>query len=165
MPGLSRAPVNVQAHSIYNSFVGNVLGKNGQTLLPAKGCDSAQTAFVLQVTTGAEYTSAGEGNDVPMWEIGAYEIGSTWSFLDTTVNTITRTANWDWMTKAMHCYGRGTTDLSCSSVTVPNSFYLASKPAFFGTQTWPWVNPTTGATYTLPAKYCFEHNKMPTCLQ
>ncbi len=54
-------PVDVQAHSIYNSFVGNVLGKNGQTLLPAKGCDSAQTAFVLQVTTGAQYTQPETG--------------------------------------------------------------------------------------------------------
>jgi hypothetical protein len=163
--GLSRTPVNVQAHSIYNSFVGNVLGHESQQLLPAKGCASAQKKFVLQVATSSEYAAAAAGNDVPMWVLGPYEIGSTWSFLDTTVDTITRTANWDWLTKAMHCYGTGTTDLGCSGVTVPNSFYLASKPAFFGTQTWPWVDPTTGATYTLPAKYCFEHDKMPACLE
>ena len=66
----------------------------------------------------------------------------------------------------MHCYGTGgTTDLGCSGVTVPNSFYLQAKPVFFGTNQWPWVDPTTGTTYTLPAKYCFENNKMPTCLQ
>jgi hypothetical protein len=47
----------------------------------------------------------------------------------------------------------------------PNSLYLTSAPAFFGTNPWPWVDPTTGTTYTLPAKYCFEHNMMPTCLQ
>ena len=33
-----------------------------------------------------------------------------------------------------------------------NSMYLASKPAFFGNNAWPWVDPTTGATHTLPAR-------------
>ena len=50
-------------------------------------------------------------------------------------------------------------------MTIPNSFYLTSKPAFFGKKQWPWVDPTTGAIYTLPAMYCFQHNKMPTCLE
>jgi hypothetical protein len=50
-------------------------------------------------------------------------------------------------------------------VAIPNSFYLSTKPPFFGSGAWPWVDPTTGAVGTLPAKYCFEHNAMPTCLQ
>jgi len=36
--------------------------------------------------------------------------------------------------------------------TIPTSFYLTSAPAFFNGYTWPWVDPTTGTTYTLPAK-------------
>ena len=39
----------------------------------------------------------------------------------------------------------------------------------FGTNTsfcpWPWVDPSTGTTYTPLAKYCFQHGKIPTCLQ
>ena len=67
----------------------------------------------------------------------------------------------------MHCYTYGTeTDAGCSDTpTIPNSFYLTSKPAFFGSNQWPWVNPTNGTTYILPAMYCFQHNKMPTCVQ
>lgn len=44
--------------------------------------------------------------------------------------------------------------------TLPDSFYLASKPAFFGSMTWPWVVPTasTPATrvLTLPAKARYD---------
>ena len=41
--------------------------------------------------------------------------------------------------------------------TLPDSLYLTSKPAFFGAQQWPWVNPG-GATkvYTLPAKARYD---------
>jgi hypothetical protein len=39
---------------------------------------------------------------------------------------------------------------------IPNSMYLTAKPAFFGHYPWPWVNPTTGATYTLPAKARYD---------
>jgi hypothetical protein len=164
--GSARAAVDLQAGSYYNNLVGNVLGTRGQTLLSGNCNDAAQSAFVVQVTTRSEYNAAENANDVPVWQIGVHQTASGFSFVNTSINTITRTANWDWFTKAMHCYGTGgTTDLSCSGVTVPNSFYLSAKPVFFGTQTWPWVDPTTGTTYTLPAKYCFEHSKMPTCLQ
>jgi hypothetical protein len=41
--------------------------------------------------------------------------------------------------------------------TLPASLYLRGKPAFFGSSTWPWVDPG-GATkvYTLPAKARFD---------
>jgi hypothetical protein len=178
--GGARVPVDVQAGSYNNNFVGNVLGFNGQTLLAEpKGpsasypCYAPQTGFLLQITTTAEYNTAYASgmNYYPMWQIGVEQDAATGNtFVPTTVNTITRTANWDWYTKGEHCYGTGgRTDLGCSGVTVPNSFYLTSKPAFWPSDTttypWPWVDPTTGTTYTLPAMYCFQHNKMPTCLQ
>lgn len=40
--------------------------------------------------------------------------------------------------------------------TIPNSFYLTSVPAFFKGYTWPWVDPTTGTTYSLPAKARYD---------
>jgi hypothetical protein len=164
--GGARAPVDLQAGSYHNSFVGNVLGVSGQQLMGSTCNYPAQSAWVAQVTTAAQYATASAANDVPMWQIGFQQSDTGNSWIDTTVQTITRTANWDWYTRAMHCYGTGgTTDLGCSGVTVPNSFYLTSKPAFFGSQTWPWLDPTTGTTYILPAKYCFEHGEMPTCLQ
>ena len=165
--GGSRAAVDLQAGSYHNNFVGNVLGMSGQQLLPAApGCYPPQTAWMVQVTTTADWDAQQANNNVPVWQIGGEQTGSGFAFVPTMIDTITRTANWDWYTQAMHCYGAGgTTDLGCAGVVVPNSFYLASKPAFFGKNSWPWVDPTTGTTYTLPAKYCFEHDEMPTCLQ
>jgi hypothetical protein len=45
------------------------------------------------------------------------------------------------------------------STTLPNSLYLTSKPAFFGNNAWPWVEPagatTADRTKVLPAKQRF----------
>jgi len=164
-----RTAVDVQAYSFYQSFVGNVLGMNGQQLLvQPSGCDEGpETAFTELVTTTAQSNAADSQNAVVMWYFGSYQatVNTTgnWSFVDTTFNTQTLNGNWDWATRAQHWYGMGGT--GATPVTIPNSLYLSSTPAFFGTNPWPWVDPTTGTTYTLPAKYCFEHNKMPTCLQ
>jgi hypothetical protein len=42
--------------------------------------------------------------------------------------------------------------------TLPDSLYLTSKPAFFGSRPWPWVNPggKTNKVYTLPAKVRYD---------
>lgn len=165
-----RVAVDVQAYSFNNNFVGNVLGTQGQTLngYNSNSCfNSTETAFQEQVLTTAQWNTSGGNNTVPMWQFGTYQatVNSTgnWSFVDTTINTQTRNGNWDWFTGAQHWYGTG--NAGAPPVAIPNSFYLTSKPAFFGTQSWPWVDPTTGAVAVLPAKYCFEHGQMPTCLQ
>ena len=169
----NRIAVDVQAYSFYQNFIGNVLGMNGQKLLTEpSGCDEGpETGFRPQVTTTTQWNSANNHNPVIMWQIGTYQatVNTTgdWSFVDRTINTQLRNGNWDWVTKALHWIRHrwGTTDGGATAVTIPNSFYLTSRPAFFGTSQWPWVDPTTGTTYTLPAMYCFQHNKMPTCLQ
>ena len=40
--------------------------------------------------------------------------------------------------------------------TLPSSFYLLSRPPFFGANAWPWVNPVSGQTTTLPAKARYD---------
>lgn len=172
--GDSRSAVDLQGGSYDNAFVGNVLGTSGQTLTGSTACNSAQGGFLEQTLTAAQAASADAANRVSTWRVGYVQSERARTWIDTTINTQTRTANWAWCcsnpsnTGSYRCYdlhgGKGgTSNQSCSSVTVPSSFYLAAKPAFFGTQTWPWVDPTTGTVYTLPAKYCFEHGAMPTC--
>jgi hypothetical protein len=168
-----RTAVDIQAYSFYHSLVGNVLGLNGQKLLTEpSGCDEGpETAFTPQVTTTTEWNTANDQNAVIMWQIGTYQatVNSTgnWSFVNSTVNTQLRNGNWDWATGTQDWYGLGgTTDGGATPVTLPNSFYLTSQPAFWPSgYAWPWVDPTTGTTNTLPAMYCFQQNKMPTCLQ
>jgi hypothetical protein len=169
--GGARAPVDIQAGSYENNLIGNVLGFKDMPLLTeprgpdtAYVCNIPQSAFMEQVTTKSENDDRYNGNKVPMWAIGADQSAN--SFVDNTIDTITRTANWDWFTQKQHCYGRGgTTDQGCSGITLPNSFYLDAKPAFFGSNPWPWVDPTTGHTDVLPAKACFDQGKMPNCME
>jgi hypothetical protein len=161
----NRDAVSIQAYSYYTSLVGNVLGMQGET--PVTGtCGANQQNFHEQVTTSAQDNST-PNTDAVMWYIGQSQTSQGWSFDPTTIYTQLRQGNWDWVTRAQHWYGiGGTTDgAGGSPVPISSSFYLSSKPAFFGTNLWPWVDPTTGTTHTLPAKYCFEHNMMPTCLE
>ena len=173
--GVARAAVGIQAGSIGFGIVGNVLGMNGQSLLPADGCYALQTAFLMQSITAAVDNPLGATNNkVPTWRIGSSQLEA---FQNSTINTQTRTANWEWFngTDTTHgvetCYDinagqGGTTNQTCAGQTtpVPNSFYRTTKPQFFGSgDTWPWVNPTTGTTYTLPAMYCFQQGEMPSC--
>jgi hypothetical protein len=168
----SRTAVDIQAYSFYTSLVGNILGERRQTLLTEpSGCDEGpESAFLEQVTTNSQWNSSNNANNVSMWQIGTYQatVNSTgnWFFVNNTIRTQLRQGNWDWVTGDQQWFGLGgATHGSGTPVTFPNSFYLTSKPAFFGAQTWPWVDPTTGTTHTLPAMYCFQHNEMPSCLQ
>ena len=100
-----------------------------------------------------------------------------WTFDNCTVQTVTRTANWDWSQNsgsgAQVSYTFGTISTTSNPAgALPTSFYLTARPAFFGSDAtnfpWPWVNPATGATTYgsgpgLPAMYCFNQGKMPTC--
>jgi hypothetical protein len=163
------AAADIQGYTFYNNLVGNIIGFDGQALLTEPGkCGIFQTAFEMQLTTRAQWNAA--VNPYLMQQFGAYQapVNTTgnWRFVPTTIDTQTRNGNWDWMAGAQQWYGTGgTTEGAVTPVTIPDSFYLTSKPPFFGSLTWPWVNPTTGATYTLPAMYCFQNNKMPTCVQ
>jgi hypothetical protein len=165
-----RGAVDIQAHSFYNNVIGNVLGTSGEAPLSYNAaCGTwAQSPFVETVTTTAQYNS--QDGDTPfMIRAGAYQNTNGWTFDPTTIQTLTVTGNWSWNSSSEHCYAYGTvTDQSCSGVTIPSSFFLKSKPDFWPNNTttypWPWTDPTTGATYTLPAKYCFEHGEMPNCL-
>jgi len=65
------------------------------------------------------------------------------------LSTVIRDGNFDYVTNQVR-WDNGAQSL-------PTSLYLSGKPAFFGNNPWPWVDPT-GATrlHTLPAKARFE---------
>src|SRR2546430_601497 len=88
------------------------------------------------------------GNDI--WEIG-YDPQHWEQDADPkTLSTLIRGGNYDYVTNTVHWD-------NISSQTLPDSLYLSSKPAFFGSYTWPWVDPT-GSTklYILPAKARYD---------
>jgi hypothetical protein len=151
-----RMAVDVQAHSYYTNFVGNVLGKQGQVLLSysSPGFSFTQTSFAYE-----NVSSFPNGAVVYMWDFGPYQDASqNWQFDATTINTQLRQGNWDFVSQKQRWHGiggSGSTDATAPQ-TIPNSLYLTSAPAFFGNNPWPWVDPSTGTTYTLPAKARFD---------
>ena len=76
------------------------------------------------------------------WPCGNGEDGS-----GELLNQLYRHGNFDYITNTVAW------DPTNSNHALPDSLYLSSKPAFFGANPWPWVDPV-GATklYTLPAK-------------
>jgi hypothetical protein len=161
----NRIAVDLQAYSYYHNFVGNVLGKGGQVLLSypqalQTSCyNGTEDEFVVEELL--DFSS--DPNPVLMWNMGDYQAtqNSTgnWSWVGDTYTTQLRQGNFDWVTgvqtwytASIGAYGPG----NGVALPLPSSMYLNSKPAFFGSNPWPWVDPSTGTTYTLPAKARFD---------
>jgi hypothetical protein len=159
-----RAAVDVQAFSDYTNFVGNILGAPNQQLLGynSNSCfDSTEVGWAYENLHG--FLSQ---NIVPMWNIGSQQAGG-WRWVSNAYETQLRQGNWDWVTKSQIWYRSIGATGSASNGTpqvIPDSLYLTAKPAFFGSNPWPWVNPSNGAVSTLPAKACLEQGQMPTCM-
>jgi hypothetical protein len=155
-----RAAVDIQAHSDYTNLVGNVLGFQGQSLLRYNqgGYSYAQNAWSYEVLGGFP-----KNGEVTMWSIGSQQAGG-WTWVPTTYQTQLRDGNWDWVTRSQRWHGIGGAVGSGTPQMIPDSLYLTAKPAFFGSNPWPWVNPSNGTTSILPAKACLEQGKMPTCM-
>ncbi len=123
-------------YSYWMNYVGNVLGVPGVT--------TAANGYVDDETA-----TAGELHN-EIWLMGWNDWGSYKADPNVAATAI-RDGNWDWY------LGQQTWLTTPSAAgTIPNSLYLPGPPAFFGFDTWPWVDPTTGTTYTLPAKTRYD---------
>jgi hypothetical protein len=155
----TRSALDMQAYSYYHNIVGNVLGFSGMPLMYGQLTSNflaTQTAFQYENINGAPEDQV----NVPMFVIGSTPNPSQkWPPQPTNYQVVNRQGNFDWFTQSQIWYsgygGSGTTSTG-SPEPVPDSMYLTSKPAFFGSMTWPWVDPSTGTTYTLPAKARFD---------
>ena len=109
------------AYNYWFAFVGNVLGVSGTTT----------------AANGWTYSGDFTGNRIFMlgWNAGN---GGQDPYIDgTTASYILINGNYDYLDNAVKWQG--------SPLTLPNSFYLTSKPSFFSAgsgYTWPWVTPT-----------------------
>ena len=90
---------------------------------------------------------------MPMWKLGYPDSqGTPGVTVDPQVAaTAIRHGNFDYVTNSV------VWDPANADHNLPASLYLTSKPAFFGSRTWPWVNPTgTTKLYSLPARARFD---------
>jgi hypothetical protein len=129
----NRRCVGLTADHWWYSIVGNVLGYAGMSPAPASWT----------------YESNPPWNDDPViWRIG-YN-AETWGPADAQVRaTLIREGNFDYVTNQVRWSG--------APQALPVSLYLTGKPAFFGSNVWPWVD-AVGATkvFTLPARARFD---------
>jgi hypothetical protein len=132
--------------SWWDSFIGNLLGRSGQMsgwsyASPAMSCDA-----------NGNNCTGNNGTWAPsmIWELG-YDPGRWNMFPDPQVlATVIRDGNYDYLTNSQRWH------TTPGGFAIPNSMYLTSKPAFFGSNPWPWSDPTTGTIYTLPAKARYD---------
>lgn len=131
-PGPLRA-AGPMAFNYWDAYIGNVLGTSSTT------SGAGWTYICTTVSSKCIWMSG--------WT------GSEWSNqMDHNLNGATNTwvfrhADYDYVHGSVFDYASGTpcgTGVACSH-TLPDSFFLASAPAFFSSgsgYTWPWVTPT-----------------------
>jgi hypothetical protein len=119
-------------YSYWMTYVGNVLGAPGVT-----------TAAAGYVDDTSDWTM---GNSI--WMLGWNDI-SPYTTDTKVAATAVRDGNWDTL------LGKQTW-LNSAAAPLPNSCYRTNKPAFFGTNQWPWVDPSTGMVAVLPAKARYD---------
>jgi hypothetical protein len=127
----------------YFNIVGNIIGDS------YVGSDSS---------TVYESTTAGLYSAIP-YEIlaGASTSGSTGTYTSHVTNTMILAGNWD-AKKKVQTWPSG-------AQTISNSYYLGSKPAFFGNRNWPPFDPSNPSKCfdtNIPAAYRFFTGNDPT---
>jgi hypothetical protein len=133
----NRRAIGLMYGHYYYSFVGNVLGTANQNPAPYSG-------FVY------EDLWPWAPDPIGMWRIGYTPLDWAAQPDPRVVSTIHRHGNF--------YYATGTAVWAPTyDQTLPSSLYLAAKPAFFGNETWPWVEPAgTRKLFTLPARARYE---------
>jgi hypothetical protein len=129
------------AYAYWFSFIGNVLGTPGKMSGWTYNCVNGTNQIVSPC----------------VWNLGWVDITPQGNDPNVALTTI-RDGNYDYLNNAQKWI------TTPAGYSIPNSLYISSKPAFFGSAVWPWVDPVSGATSTLPAKACFEQGKMPNCM-
>jgi hypothetical protein len=120
----------------WQSFVGNVLGTANETW-----------------ATAYEEINSSDGG----WEWWlCYQSADTVPDGGKCLSTMLRDGNYDYVTKEVHWHGIGGTGVNNgltppADATLPDSLYLTSKPAFFGSNPWPWVDGSN-ASGPLPGR-------------
>ena len=151
------AAVDIAQTARYYSLVGNVIGSDWQ-----KSTVKKWTPIVVAPTPRSFYStnnpygytfgyanlSDGGGNS------GNSALPYTTAIIHGDFDFVTGKFRWDG---------------GISSQELPASMYLSKKPSWFGSLAWPAfgpdvINPTTALVGEIPAKFCFEQGKMPSCL-
>lgn len=140
--------VNFAYFNNYMNVFGNAIGPYG----------SSCTASSYEINADASKTPS-------IYKFGYYDDGGASSpnaALSAKVGrTVLRGGNWDCKTNAV-IWSNNVPSGSLASTylaqqTLPNSLYLSSKPSWFGSATWPPIDPAAFTKVSkIPAQLCYE---------
>jgi hypothetical protein len=135
--------IGLEAGAVAVNVVANVLGAPGKGLAYEVTSSAPGTGRPAVYRIGHRARGGGGGGNVNVYE-DPLRRGST-------ASTLLRHGNFDYVT------GKVVWDRGIAARDLPPSLYLTEKPAFFGDDRWPWVDPP-GRTklHVLPAKRRFE---------
>lgn len=122
-----------QSYNRKNSYIGNVLGTQGK-----------MSGWTYESFNGAVNRSIW----ISGWDTDFVPSPAT---DPNVVSTLIRDGNWDWL------QGKQSWHTTPQTYPISSSIYLSGKPAFFGSNAWPWVDPSSGAVNTLPAKVRYDN--------
>lgn len=137
-PGMGNARAGgLMFGSWWHSFIGNVLGEAGK-----------MTGWIYEDPGDGTYGNPW-GSAPAVWKLG-YDPTHWEQMVDPKVRATTlRDGNYDYLT--------GEVRWDRAPQALPPSLYLTSKPAFFGNNPWPWVDPVGNQKLgVLPARLRFE---------
>lgn len=148
--------IDVERRNWYWSFVGNLLGGGG-------GVNEDNYEYI-----NGENAPYGDSKNT-VWKIGYESLGSDNTLYDNgTLRTFVRWGNWCYRTNDTVA-GAGVTYhtnniVNIADRVIPSSYYLSSKPTFFGGLTWPPydpANPTFNSPTNIPAGYRYAFGVNP----
>jgi acyl-coenzyme A thioesterase PaaI-like protein len=142
----NRRAIGLMSAHRYYTFIGNVLGYAGQNIPPVRSQGQGGPSR-FDYGTGVTPLPQLHGY-AAMWKLG-WEPTFTQPQDQSVIATVIRDGNFDYVTNQVH-WDRAAQPL-------PDSLYLSGKPAFFGSNTWPWVDALGGTkTFALPARQRFD---------
>ena len=135
-------PILIQSHNRYENIVGNILGKAG---------------------FHNKYMVSGSNNSSPYTSIFALGYHETYyaypqNYDQPVVDTIIIKGNYNPVTNGIP------SSETIGGDTLPNSYYLGSKPSWFGNRPWPPFSPTSPSNddrTNIPAGYRFVNGSDP----
>jgi len=116
--------VDLQSSSRYYNVVGNVLGRNTESLYTLEGLD-AKTSAIYRFGYNSDGDGAASGNDVGVG------------------NSVLLHGNWD-------TYTNGAVWNRTDDRVLAQSLYLTSKPAWWNGLQWPCIGPDVSPKYPTP---------------
>jgi hypothetical protein len=154
-------PIFVYGLNRYENIVGNVLGVAGyhntyQTIANSSVANCQTSIYAIGL---GDNCNNGNGTSKPVDDPAAVNTLMRWGNYDT-VNAANRFVNSE-VPSGISQYSNPVP----TSNSLPASFYLSSKPAWFGSTPWPPIGPDVtggnlagvgGHAYKNPAQFCYE---------